>query len=222
MELDEYLKEIRDFAVLHKKATDLYVHDIGYFEGHLPRFIATIEIFKEHLDKEKIKIVHDLGTDVPYASLYFKRTQGAEVNCGCVDNQGDIELEPGVHRFHYNLNTPFKLKQADLVICTECLEHLPSNLYRVRQVLCEAVLDQGFLFLSFPLIGTNAKDYHLDYPKDWRDWNGSHEHIREFTVQTAHDFCTVSGFRVIAEKITWTDAYGGKIMNVLLKKELYA
>lgn len=214
MDRTEYLKIIR--ALISQQTG---FQNNSYFEGHLPRFIAQLDMFDEHLAQEEIKVVYDLGTNIPFTSLYFNLTQNADVFCGSVDVQKSEFIYNGVSRGYVNLNRPMMLPKADLVICTECLEHLPSNLYRVRQALSEYVKNGKYMLLSFPLNGMNAKDYHLELPQDREI---GHAHLREFTEQTARDFYTVSGFTLVSEKITWTDAYGGKIMNVLLKKDVYS
>jgi hypothetical protein len=82
----------------------------------------------------------------------------------------------------------------------------------------DCVLPDGYLLLSFPLNGQNAKDYGETLPQDKQI---PHGHLREFTEDTAREFYKGTGFSLVSEKITWTDAYGGKIMNVLLKKDIY-
>lgn len=211
MDRNEYLEAVREIISKHKN-----IQDHSYFNGHLPRFHAQLDIFEEHLSKDMIREVYDFGTDIPYASFFFNKTQGAKIVLGCIDTPEAKEIAPGVSRIWINLNDPRDLPAVDLVICTECLEHLPANLYAVRQRLCEYVRTGKYLLLSFPLKGMNAKDYGLDLPHI--DHNGSHQHIREFTEQTAREFYSGTGFDLIAERITWTDAYGGNIMNVLLKK----
>jgi len=212
MERAEYITELRKLINLEKNGQDM-----SYFDGHLPRFNAQLDMFDEFLKGESICLVYDLGTDIPYTTMYFNLNNNASLVLGCVDTPDDRDIAPNVHRKYVNLNRPPVLAQADLVVCTECLEHLPANLYMVRQALCEYVKRGKFLLLSFPLKGFNAKDYGLDLPQINHD--GSHQHIREFTEQTARDFYLGTGFKLVCEKITWTDAYGGNIMNVLLKKE---
>lgn len=212
MDRNAYLEAVREIISKHKN-----IQDLSYFNGHLPRFHAQLDMFDQCLATENIRFVRDLGTDIPYVSFYFHLKNNADIYLGCIDTPDRINLCDGVLRTKINLNEPPPLKpQADLVICTECLEHLPANLFMVRQALCEYVAPGKFLLLSFPLNGMNAKDYGLDLPHI--DHNGSHQHIREFTEQTAREFYLGTGFDLIAERITWTDAYGGNIMNVLLKK----
>lgn len=211
MERNEYISKVRELIERVKNGQDM-----RYFDGHLPRFNAQLDMFEAFLKDEEIDLVYDLGTDIPYATLYFNLTKNAGIYLGCVDTNDDREILPNVHRKYINLNRPPILAPADLVVCTECLEHLPSNLYMVRQSLCEYVRRGKFLLLSFPLKGVNAKDYGLDIKEINHD--GSHQHIREFTEQTAKEFYAGAGFNLICEKITWTDAYGGNIMNVLLQK----
>jgi len=211
MDNQEYLTRIR--AIIGDDAEPR-----GYFEGHLPRFLAQLDMWREFLDKEKIDVVLDLGTKVPFTSLYFHLTQDAIVTFGCV-GLPYTELNDKVAGIDVNLNRPTRFPAVDLVICTECLEHLPSNLYKVRAYLCECVKDGKFLLLSFPLGRKNACNYQDDLPQDHEK---PHDHLREFTEQTARDFYIGTGFKLVSERITFTEAYGGNIMNVLLQKDIVA
>jgi hypothetical protein len=191
----------------------------GYFEGHKPRFEVQVDFWNEFLDKERIWKVLDVGTGVPFTSYYFNVTQGAEVLFGMLEDPGYTK-DDKVRSIVLNLckDRP-ALGPLDLVICTECLEHLPCNLYKVAEYLKSLVRPGGFMLLSFPLGGQGRhgpKEYWRD---DLGDYNSdSRDHIREFTGDTAHDFCHVTGWDVVKEVTVFTQAYGGQIMNVLLRK----
>lgn len=187
----------------------------AYYDGHRPRFDAQVEMWNEFLDKEKITLVYDLGTCVPFTSYYFHLTQGAQVLYGMLENQQSINDK--VRSFRINLCTDRPaLEQGDLVICTECLEHLPCNLYKVREYLKSLVRHRGFLLLSFPCGGKNPRDY-------WKDNLGdplacTDDHFREFTVDTARDFAYGTGWDVLKEVGTNQAAYAPTILNVLMKR----
>jgi hypothetical protein len=186
-----------------------------YFEGHRPRFELQIGYWNECLDKEEIKLVYDMGTGVPFVSYYFNITQGAEVVFGMPGGSYRVNDKVAAVNINLSINPP-ALPAGDLVICTECLEHLSTNLYKVRAYLMSLVKPGKFMLLSFPLGGANAKEY-------WRDGLGDPNavatpHIREFTAETAREFYYGTGWDLLKEETVFTRAYGGNIMNVLLKR----
>lgn len=188
---------------------------IPYFEGHKPRFDATLDMFHEFCDAEEMKLIYDLGTGAPFISYYFNLTQGAEVRFGHLQNSGGV-INERVRFIQINLaRDPPKLTPGDLTICTECLEHLPVNLYRVRKYLCDTVKPGRFLILSFPLNGKNAWGYDRDGLG-----NPDHDlgHVREFTQETAIAFCKGTGFKILKAIDTYVQEYGGVIKNVLMRR----
>jgi len=189
---------------------------IPYFEGHRPRFDATIDMFNEFCDQERIELVYDLGTGSPFVSYYFHVTQDAAVRFGHIQNSGG-DVNEKVRFMQINLaRDPPELPPGDLTICTECLEHLPCNLYRVRKYLCDTVKPGRFLLLSFPLNGHNARGYDRD---GLGNPEHDHGHIREFTQKTAAEFCEGTGFAILKAIDTYTQEYGGVIKNVLMRKQ---
>lgn len=219
MDRNEYISAVKDLIRKDAHQIDTGTTDVQYLDGHAPRFHAQLDMFEQFLDKEEIKTVYDIGTFAPFVSYYFNLTQQAIVVLGCMDVKKDEWIGGGVKRIRLNLNKPFPvLPKADLLICTECLEHVATNLYRVRQALCESVANGKYLLLSFPLNGKNAQNYDHELPQS----DNVEPHLREFTEQTAREFYIGTGFTLISEKITYTERYVGNIMNVLLKKEVFS
>lgn len=185
-----------------------------YFNGHLPRFVATLDAFRKHLSSG-IELVYDMGTGDPFTSYWFNLTQGARVMFGMPQpHRGPVNEMVTPLAINLCIDRP-PLEMADLVICTECLEHLPCNLYKVRAYLMSIVKPGGHLLLSFPLGGANAKGY-------WRDDLGdklkiSNPHIREFTQETAREFAYGTGWDMVDEFSVYTSAYGGQMMHAILK-----
>jgi hypothetical protein len=186
----------------------------AYYEGHKPRFDAHIDLWNEFLDKERIGLVYDLGTCVPFTSYYFHVTQGATVIYGMLGNTKCVNEKVRSIRINLCTDSP-PLELADLVICTECLEHLACNLYKVREYLKSLVRPGGFMLLSFPCGGRNAADYWKD---KLADYDKCQDHIREFTLDTAKEFYYGTGWDVLKEVPTQQPAYGTTIMNVLLQR----
>lgn len=185
---------------------------LPYFEGHWPRFVAQLDMFEEHI-KERIESVLDVGTGVPFSSYWFALRKNALVKYGC-PLAGLPSVSDRVRYIQIDLCAPPPIEKYDVVIATEVIEHLPCNTYRVRQWLTESA--QKYLLLSFPLGGMNAGWYEHD---DMGDKTRIHdEHIREYTEETARAWYIGTGFDLVSEAITFTSAYGGNIMNVLLRR----
>jgi len=186
----------------------------AYYEGHKPRFIAQIEMFAK---LPAMKFVYDFGTTIPFTSYWFNLVHNAKVIFGSIDSR-PWKVNELVEAININLNFPPEMPPADMVICTECLEHLPSNLYSVRAYLMSLVKRAGFLLLSFPCGGANAFGYERDNLGD--KTRGYSAHIREFTEASAREFVKTIGFDIVAEKMTFTQAYGNQIWNVLMQRKL--
>lgn len=184
-----------------------------HYEGHAPRFEAQIDLFQKHLDGEEIRLVYDMGTPVPYSSYYFFLTKGAEIVSGMLG--GACNVNEKVWGMDLNLCNPPDLTPADLVICTETLEHLPCNLFLVRRWLMSLVSPGKFMLLSFPLGGENATGYDRDHLGDYEKVHG---HLREFTEETAQAFYLEMGWDVLDVVKTRQPAYQGEILNVLLRR----
>lgn len=188
----------------------------AYFAGHRPRFDAQVEMWNQFLDNEKIELVYDFGTSVPFTSYYFNVTQGAEVVYGMMESSG-TRFNEKVWPIVINLCKEHgDLRKADLVICTECLEHLSCNLYKVREFLKSCVKPGKFMLLSFPCGGKNAREYWRDEPDKYDVC--SDLHVREFTVDSAREFYYGTGWDVLKEVPTTQAAYAPTIMNVLLQR----
>lgn len=193
-----------------------FFEDSKYFDGHFPRFLKQFEMFEKFLKDEKIETVLDAGTGTPFTSYYFNVRDGAEVCFGMPGSRADISKD--VRFMPINLNYFPILPQFDVVICTECIEHLPCNVYNVRDYLFEHVRPGGYLLLSFPLGGMNAQDYEKEWPEKYDQV--SNGHIREFTEQTADEFVKplLARADLLERHIVFTRAYGGEIMQVLLRR----
>ncbi len=184
-----------------------------YFEGHLPRFEAQYRIFEECLKDKDIKRVYDIGTWFPFSSYYFAK-KGISVIFGCEFRPEESGIENTLP-LKIDLENPPDLPQADLVICTECLEHLACNLYTVRDYLKSLVRLDGYLLLSFP----TGNIFLDDYDKQLRKYEGT-PHLREFPIPKAREFYQGLGMGVIFEETIKTPLYPGAdgILQVLLRK----
>lgn len=184
-----------------------------YFNGHWPRFEAQLEMFESHLGGESIRLVYDLGTGTPFTSYALHLDHGAEVVCG-MPTEHPGEILPGVRLADWNLcYRPPADRAADLVICTECLEHLPCPLPPMAEYLKSLVRPGGYLLLSFPFGSRRAS-----WAQDFGDYDRTRDdHLREFDPQLAKQFLRLIGWPIVADRLTYTSAYGGEIYNVLLR-----
>lgn len=187
-----------------------------YFMGHLPRFEAQLDMFRKHLTDDHIDRVYDFGTGLPFVSYYFNLTQGAEVLYG-MPPEGEHQINDRVRYISVNLcNNQPELEPADLVICTECLEHLPCPIPPVVDYLTGLVKPQKYLLLSFPFGTIRLGDLDHDF--------GDHDtvssgHKREFSQESAEDLLGLIGWPIVDDALTFTKAYGGNIWNVLLQNK---
>jgi hypothetical protein len=187
---------------------------LNYFEGHFPRFEYQLEVFEKLLKTEKVKSVFDIGTGFPFTSGMFS-FEKIPVTYGMLD-AGWSPMNDCCIPMIVNVNYHPAIGTADLVICTECLEHLPSNMIAARDWLLSCVNPGGYLFLSFPLGGINAKDYDKENLASYDQTYSPH--FREFTRETAREFIKDLPCEVVGEKEIFTRAYGNNIWNVLLKR----
>jgi hypothetical protein len=208
MDNEEYFAFF-DRHVLSKRDTVLR----RYFEGHLPRFEAQLNMFREHLDDKSINHVIDFGTGTPFTSYYFYLTQRASVVYGHTERVEET-INNLVYQENMNLcHPPEDVMKGDLVICTEVIEHLPCPLLPVIDYLKS--MSNKYLLLSFP-IGTILKG---DFNHDFGNYDTSHiHHLREFTPELSDEFLSIVGWDIIADETIFTQAYGGDIRNVLLRR----
>jgi SAM-dependent methyltransferase len=194
---------------------------LGFFHGHYHRFALTFDMFKRNLSSHEIRSVADIGTWTPFSSLYFAIAHDAKVTCFCPpsDERYIVQDERASH-VDFNLNFPTDTGLHDLVICTECLEHLPSSVTKALSFLWSQVKPGGFLFVSCPCGGINAKDYELDL--GGYDYNVAHGHIREFTQDTADRLLGALGGKLIDKAGCQTDLYHAMIFHYLIQKEANA
>lgn len=107
--------------------------------------------------------------------------------------------------YHYNLVNIRKIdapiKDADLIICCEVIEHLAFDMETILKFLGSMLKSGGRLIIQTPngaalkkrlplLFGINAYQYIQDYP------NGEYGHLREPTLDELIGFAINSGFTV--------------------------
>jgi hypothetical protein len=185
----------------------------NYFNGHIERFHLSFDMLK-NITPDK---VCDVGTLLPYVSFYFALS-GSELNCLC-PMKNEKAVMSKFNLFFRDFNICFDtVPKADLILCTECLEHLPVNIFEMVDKLCSAVNPEGYLFLSFPCGGVNAKDYDKTLGDPLQVYS---KHIREFNANTSQmfvDYIKGKGFELIETRGTLTSLYRAEIKHHLFKR----
>ena len=173
MTTKSYLHEVR--KILETKGDRVLRN---YYDGHIQRFELTIDMFKKTL--MPVESVFDVGTGFPFASLFFKWAFDVDVVFGCMEEPNCVPVGTTAIRLNLNRCDTFQPKPADLVICTECLEHLPRRHDIVIDWLWSCA-DRA-LFLSVPMNGENAINHFEDLEVDFDvTYSG---HLREYSPGT--------------------------------------
>lgn len=196
---------------------------LTYFNNHYDRFEAMIDLcVKNGVQYLKIASVAELGSFYPYVSYYFK-CRNPEVTIDLYDiilrehcAPGTVPYNvDGVRLIDFNFCIDeFSDVKYDLIFLSEVMEHLPINLFSFAKKVIGILKPGGFLLVTYPLHGKNARDYGTnlkgyDYTKLQED------HIREFTSDKVNLF--FKDLTKVAEEEGRFKAYG-KIKLVLYVK----
>jgi hypothetical protein len=213
---DEYRGIILGLLGKHRSEGTIPKDGEGYFNGHWPRFETHLEMWRNDIPPGEVNTVLDFGTEFPFSSLWWNLTRGSWVQfCGA--DPGGRDVSPFARFTQINLcHKPDGWPRADLVICTECLEHLPVPILSVMEWLKQRALK--YLFLSFPCGGQNARDYEKDFSESHSPEAIHSLHIREYTDETARALVDSLGMEIEDIRNSSQPAYGAPIMNVLLRR----
>jgi len=185
-----------------------YSTDLEYFKGHIPRFLIGKHFIERYCNISDGFSILDVGTGFPFQVYYLTH----EYNIRIVYLDPHKRTPPPKTEFiRGNVCLDTLPIGFDLVICTEVFEHLPCNLYKVKDKLIKS--SKKYLLFSFPLKGVNARDYDKDLKLDFRKVHG---HLREFTTKTAFEF--VKDLKILEHQTVYTPSYGGNILVMLLSK----
>lgn len=217
MEFGEWVKT--ELSTFYERLKPIYMEwnegrtddCLSYYYAHKPRFDAMIDIIKRNAaDKGHIS---ELGSFLPYTSYHLT---GTKVDCMDILFQSYNIDGFSKDRFNFksgNLNKEFELGQPDLIIMSEVIEHLPSNLFKLEERVIKNLKKGAYLLVTYPMHGHNAQDYDKDFGEHDRF---RHEHLREFTEATVPLFFKSLTF--VDESYVTYPAYG-RIKLVLYKNE---
>lgn len=185
---------------------------MSYFRNHWPRFQAMIEMcVAAGITPDEACTICEVGSFYPYTSYFWKHWDvGVKIDLFDIIPREVPGAESydvdGVRLYDFNLCTEeLPGKQYDLVILSEVLEHLPINLFLLCERITKMVRLGGYLLVTYPLGGRNAKDYHLDLPG--YDLKRLQEpHLREFTRETTKLF--FADLKLVGDKFIDYPAYG--------------
>ena len=126
---------------------------LGYMYGHNDRFMHGIKLLEKYV-KDRYTI-HEMGSPYPFFSLYFYIKKSCIVLCSDIYDR-KWEFSSSMSFKQINLCTVEELPVVDIAICSEVLEHLPCNLFKVRDKVLKSC---KYALFSFPMgdVGLNIK-----------------------------------------------------------------
>jgi SAM-dependent methyltransferase len=181
LKLEQFLaNQIPEFM---KGLEPLYKNNQGsrdYITNHFVRFWAMIREIEKVCPHPKTSC--EIGSFLPYTTYYF----GGQIDLFDYVENFYPDAKPycadGVTLRTINIATEsFPEKTYDLVNCSEVMEHLNCNLFDFEKKVIRLLHPGSLLVVTYPTIGTNAKDYAEDYGNN-ASWQEGH--VREFTEAT--------------------------------------
>ena len=195
-----------DFVAIDQLSDNLRVRVKAYVYEHWNRFDAGIKILSKVV-KDGCSI-HEVGSPYPFFSYYFYLNNKCKVLCSDFYDRG-WKIDDNLESRRINLCRVEYLPAADIVICSEVLEHLSCNLFKLRDILlsscryCLMTLPNGNVGVDIPLNKCSRDD----------EFDKVHSHLREFYGRIG-DY--LEGCNVIFNYRVDTESYKG-IEMVLLK-----
>jgi len=188
------------------------------FPGDWIRYKQAIEM----LEKIDLKLnsnsnVLDLGSPLPFITYYTYLKYNNNVCCWDININTEYNIEK-VSGKNFNVcRDNLDLQIWDFISFTEVLEHLPCNMYLIREKVISSLKDGKYLLISYPLGGKNADT--KNYGKDLMDknWDTTHNHLREFTSDLAMTF--ISNLKIVDVKKVVPPSYKAGSIQILYKKE---
>ena len=190
-----YLKELQDAIRKHVRIDPevdyhrlegvLTTENVAEYASHyLDRFVRLIEWIEDDLPSMPMTMM-EAGSWFPFVGLYFWALHEMNVSCCSIDGlDWDSNCGQLSHR-QANLCDPLYQQSisnwnADIMVCTETLEHIPTNLVPLMQSFAHGVRPGGRLVLSVPFGGAPWKQQvdktiDLNYPAERYN-----EHVRMF------------------------------------------
>ncbi len=182
--------------------TDKFVIPTGFnntemFPGDWSRYKQAIEMLENvDLELNKDSKVLDLGSPLPFTTYYTKLKYNAKIYCRDISIVMPMVFDKDVKIDYFNLcKEDLGLQEWDFINFAEVLEHLPCNMFLIREKVISSLKDGAYMLISYPLGGRNASmaNYGIDLMNI--SWNTTHPHLREFTEDIAKKF--ISNLEII-------------------------
>jgi hypothetical protein len=188
----------------------------NYFDDHLSRFIDGILFIEKYVPQVEDIEVLETGSPFPFYTLWFSNILKWKVKCIDISNAGNVVINQNIMSCYGNLCTDdLGYSKYDLMTVCEVWEHLPCNLFRVKEKIIRALKPNGYLLCSYPCGGQNAS--LAKYNTDWeRNVDKSHGHLREFTEETSLAF--MYGLKVVDKIMSYPQSYPGGCYTILYVK----
>jgi len=209
----EYINLITDKFIIPTR-----FHNREMFPGDWNRYKQAIEMLdKVDLGLDEDSKVLDLGSPLPFTTYSLNLKYNSKIWCKDISiNQsttiGDVRLE------YFNLCMEnLGVQEWDFINFAEVLEHLPCNMFLVREKVISALKDNKYMLISYPLGGRNAS--MSNYGKDLlnENWFTTHSHLREFTEELAKLFISNLEIVDVQKVIPPTNPDGS--LQILYRKE---
>jgi SAM-dependent methyltransferase len=193
-----------------------------YYNYNYRRFRISAKMIEDYCSLTESSKVLELGAWYPFIALLSAKKFGFDPYCS------DIKISKHWKNFlKIDLCSDPIPGKWDLLICSEVLEHLPVNLYKVVRKITRSLSNSGYAFFTVP-IGTKGLNIPLnkdvgEYSDDthfqcsYGELESFPGHLREFTPYKAQKFFESFGLPS-SGKVFLTKPY---IMNygvLLIKK----
>lgn len=186
-----------------ERSKDNNPDSLAYFHAHWDRFEKMILLcLRNGIKPLTLSRICEVGSFYPYVSYFFKQWN-PDISIDLFDIvlreiglEGPVDTGEGtvLYDFNVSIDTFPTFASYDLVFCSEVLEHLATNIYKVAEKVQSIVATDGHLVVTYPMgpgkrSPFNAQEYDKDY--DDRDPEFLQEdHVSEFAPETTEFFFT--------------------------------
>lgn len=175
-ELLEVIKSIKsDFIAIDEMSDNKIEFVDKYIMGHKQRIAKGIEMLSRYIGYDK-KIL-EVGSPHPFFSYYFYKYKNASVVCADLYDR-KWKVNDRLYFKKLNLCTDMLNEKFDVIIASEVWEHLPCNLYAVRDMLCNSLNEDGVMLFTFPM--SKKSEVPLNYSAQKELFCRANGHLREF------------------------------------------
>lgn len=225
----EFIEQIRTSLKAYQEVKNckFFRPPLEYFNhDHHSRYIDGWSLIARNIAPTKGMKCMEAGSPFPFFTYPFMRLLDWEcMTFGLETINGYIMPDVKCYIKYGNLCTDdWCVNRYDLIVCTEALEHTPCSMVKTKDRLIASLKKGGYLLMSFPLGGMEAKGYEIDripldkmYELGIGDRVGE-PHIREFTKETARNFIVEPQMKCLEEIISHPIAYAHIMQRLYIKE----